>query len=151
MRSWHPTGMDHLWSLGWCLIATVVIRSEIGRMYKSNISRLRTLERKRRCPQKCTVWELKKSSVEVVQVIPRRGPGRPRNVVKPVLKCCSTQTPTKRGKPKKVSTGVGSMKRKVQVKTIPVPEKALPKTGLNKECEEGTRRSPRLLERAAIT
>ena len=134
---------------------TVVIRSEIGRMYKSNVSRLRAW-RGREMSTKMYGVGLEEilsggNLKDMVQVIPKKGPGRPRKVVKPVVKRSSTQIPTKRGRPKKVSPSVGPKKRKVQVKTIPAPEKALPEAGLKKGCREGTRRSPRLLERAAVT
>ena len=134
---------------------TVVIRSDIGRMYKSNVARLRPWRGREESTETYGLGVQEVLSQEGLgertQVLPKKGPGRPRKVVKPVVKRCPTQTPTKRGKPKKVSPGVGPKKRKVRVKTMPVPEKALPKAGLKKECRGGTRRSPRLLERAAVT
>ena len=130
---------------------TVVIRSDIGRMYKSNVARLRIWRGRAYSDENygLEIEEiLKQDRIRRLEgSVPKRGPGRPRRVTLPIKKRCKAIPKT----PAKVSTGVGRKKRKGKAVADPSLEKALLKAGLKKQCEEGVRRSPRLLERTAVT
>ena len=130
---------------------TVVIRSEMGRMYKSNVARLRPWRGRDFTTQMYGLGVEEILSQDRLRKLeglePKRGPGRPRKVVKPIPKRCNIKKKTKKIK---VSTSEGSLKRKANEQTTQALEKALPKTGLKKGAI-GTRRSPRLLERTAVT
>ena len=90
--------------------------------------------------------------VKVVKKIqPKRGRGRPRKVKATVTPKVRTDRPKPPVKLGNVSRNEGTKGRKVGVVTEHQPEKAAPSTGSNLERVKGARRSPRLMERSAVT
>ena len=136
--------------------STVVIRSAIGRLYKSNVARLREWKGRTESMEKYGTGEedlrVDPPVVKVVKVAqPKRGRGRPRKAKATVTPTVRTDRLKKLVKSGKVSRKEGTKGRKVGVVTDHQPEKAAPSTGLNSERVEGARRSPRLMERSAVT
>ena len=136
--------------------STVVIRSSIGRLYKSNVARLREWKGRTESMEKYGNGEddliVDQPIAKVVKMTqPKRGRGRPRKVKATVTPKVRTDRPKPPVKFGKVSRNVGTKGRKVGVVTDHRPEKAAPSTGSNSERVEGARRSPRLLERSAVT
>ena len=133
---------------------TVVIRSPIGRLYKSNVARLRPWRGREMSTEMAGQGLQDLISNDRIRIVkpdspPKRGRGWPRKVVKRVSKPKVVNTVTKCAN--KVSPGEGRKGRKVKVVTTPDPINVPNKAGSKREPEEGVRRSSRLRERAAVT
>ena len=112
---------------------------------KSNVARLRPWKGRDLTTEMygLGVDELLRKAVECRkdQVTPKRGPGRPRK-----LSSCDPKVQRK-----KVSLAESKQRRKGKGKANPTPEKASLKTRSTVVPSGGTRRSPPLIERGAVT
>ena len=133
---------------------TVVIRSLAGRMYKSNVARLREWKGRDLMSDSYelgveTLIEQSKKRRLVKDPVKARGRPRKSGNLKPVVRKNVTKSTSKSGK-NKVSTAEGKGTRRREVKAKPLSEKACPKTR-SKVTSQGVRRSPRLRARDGIT
>ena len=134
---------------------TVIIRSAIGRLYKSNVARLREWKGRTESTERYGIGvdDLTPRVPETVPVVNplKRGRGRPRkNAEKEVIKVRKTRS-KKPGKSGKVSRDEDTEGRKVKRVAPDKQEKAAPSVGLKLEPKKVVRRSPRLMERSAVT
>ena len=124
---------------------TVMIRSLIGRIYKSNVARLRPWKGRDLTTETygLGVDELLRKVVErkMDHSTPKRGPGRPRKL--------GTGDP--KVQKKKVSLAESKQRRTGKGKADPTREKAPLVARSKKMPQGGIRRSPRLFDRAAVT
>ena len=132
--------------------ATVVIKSSIGRLYKSNVTRLRPWKGRESAHVmgELGIEGLLPEIPVLLSVIPihKKGPGRPKKLLgKTVQKVVKATTKTVT---KKVSTGEGLRGKRVKRLTKSLPVVAFPEARLLK-IRAGVRRSPRLAGRAAVT
>ena len=129
--------------------STVIIRSTIGKLYKSNVARLKPwLGRamaERMYGLKTVFPEEEPEDIQIVTPIVKRGPGRPRTVAKVIEKL------PKRLEQSKRSVGAGGKRGKVRPKTKVVLEKAPIVARSTYVQPEGVRSSRRLKDRAEVT
>ena len=135
--------------------ATVVIRSAIGRLYKSNVARLRVWR------GRAMTTELYGLGIEeilsegglqpLVVEVPKRKLGRPAKLVVPKNTDGMISKKPRKIKKKKVSASEDLRKKEALAVAKSRLEKAISSFGSKSTPKEGVRRSPRLLERSAVT
>ena len=134
---------------------TVVIKSLIGRLYKSNVARLRPWRGREvstalygKGMEDTTLSDRIRTAVPIGE---KRGPGRPRKIPNKVSKPKKKPRIVNPKALKKVSPVEGLRGGRVKELTKPSSSKELLTTGLLKGPSLGARRSLRLLSRAAVT
>ena len=129
---------------------TILMRDMYGRNQKSNVDRLKPWKGREFATEQFQMGteELKQLSKRIADKPVKKGRGRPKKEGKKVQK--KVVRITSELPKKNVSAGEGRRKRKTKDKAGLKLEKAIPNTG-GKKVPIGTRRSPRLLLRTAVT
>ena len=129
--------------------STVFIQSSAGRTYKSNVARLRPWKGRESATEMdgmCITDDLNTGEMPIIDKVVKRGPGRPRKDSK--VKCTAKVTPKKGVK---VSPGAGLKGKKGKKVTVSSSDKKAPVVRVIVKGNTNLRRSPRLLQRSAVT